>query len=173
LPGGFFSALICDLDLIDLASWTCRFGGLFYCFCTGANYNRIRPLFCAGKSQSGNGERVNLLTGKQRAFSLRLYSEFTYNTKLRAKLFWKSGPPSLFRVASAHLAGIFICMPCMAEIVYAGLTAVAIMIGVALALTAIASAWSAAESSPSNLDDKLVSKKQVEAPESTNSKLAT
>jgi sensor domain CHASE-containing protein len=61
----------------------------------------------------------------------------------------------------------------MAEIVYAGLTAVAIMIVVALALTAIAIAWNAAESSPSNLDDELVSKKQVEAPESTNSTLAT
>ena len=64
-------------------------------------------------------------------------------------------------------------MPCMAEIVYAGLTAVAIMIVVALALTAIAIAWSADESLPSNLDDELVSKKQVEAAESTNSTLAT
>jgi hypothetical protein len=77
------------------------------------------------------------------------------------------------RYPPARLAGFFMGMPCMAEIVYAGLTAVAIMIVVALALTAISIAWNAAESSPSNLDDELVSKKQVEAPESTNSTLAT
>jgi hypothetical protein len=50
----------------------------------------------------------------------------------------------------------------MAEIVYAVLTAAAIGIGVSVVLAAIVFAWSRAESSPSHLDDELVSKKQGE-----------
>jgi multisubunit Na+/H+ antiporter MnhC subunit len=50
----------------------------------------------------------------------------------------------------------------MAEIVYAVLTATAIVIGLSLLLVAIVFAWSRAESSTPQLDDKLVSKKRRE-----------
>ena len=60
----------------------------------------------------------------------------------------------------------------MAEIAYAVLTASAIVIVVSIAIGGIVFAWSAIESSSSNIDDDSGFEKQIEAHESTDSTLA-
>ena len=60
----------------------------------------------------------------------------------------------------------------MAEIAYAVLTASAIVIVVSIAIGGIVFAWSAIESSSSNINDDSGFEKQIEAHESTDSTLA-